>query len=60
MMIYEMIVMGYLTAKEGLFVIPQFEIVWDANTKAGGACPDFIALDPKTPNAINIIEVSEA
>jgi hypothetical protein len=60
MMIWEAIVMMHLTAKEGLFVIPQFDIAWDKKTNAGGSCPDFIALDPKKAKKIFIVEVSEA
>ena len=59
-MIWEAIVMMHLTTKEGLFVIPQFDIAWDKNTNTGGSCPDFIALHPDIPKRIYVIEVSEA
>ncbi|MFZ2066603.1 MAG: hypothetical protein WAV27_11540 [Xanthobacteraceae bacterium] len=59
MMIWETVVMTHLTAKEGLFVIPQFDIGWDKLTGTGGSCPDFIALHPDIPERVYIVEVSE-
>jgi hypothetical protein len=59
-MIWESVVLTHLTTKEGLFVRRQYDIDWDKETGEGGSCPDFIAIDPKKPGLIYVVEVSAA
>lgn len=58
-MIWELIVLAHLTAKEGMLVKPQHYLPWD-KIGEGDSQPDLIAIDPKRLGLIYVIEVSTA
>lgn len=58
--VWEQLVMMHLTAKQGLFVRPQYDMPWHNETKSGGSCPDFVGIHPGEPNVVYVIEVSTA
>ncbi|MGB8276286.1 MAG: hypothetical protein WCF16_13565 [Alphaproteobacteria bacterium] len=59
-MIWESIVLEYLTTTEKLLISPEYDIAWDKAAREGGSYPDFIAIHPERPGRIYVIEVSTA
>lgn len=53
-MVWETVVLNYLTQQEGMFVFPQLHL------GRGDSCPDFVAIHPNRPGKVYIAEVSAA
>jgi len=56
--LYEDVTQIYLTAVEGLFLLPQCQIKHSVEGKPWFACPDFVALDFRD-RRIQVIEVTK-